>query len=53
MWIYNLNTGVWTFIKVGTNMDIALYPRIPEARYGHSGSYVELDDPTTFQPGTN
>jgi hypothetical protein len=52
IWIYSLTTGVWTYIKVGTNEDYALYAKTPAARYGHSGSYVALNDPNNYQPGT-
>ena len=53
IWIYGLTTGIWTYIKVGTNEDFNLYPTIPTARYGHSGSYVALNDPNNYYPGTN
>lgn len=53
IWIYGLTTGVWTYIKVGTNLDFQLYPNIPPARYGHSGSYVALNDLNNVYPGTN
>lgn len=50
LWIYSLTTGVWTYIKVGTNLDFNFYAKVPAARYGHSGSYVALNDMTTFMP---
>lgn len=53
IWIYGLTTGIWTYIKVSNNEDYSLYPKVPFARYGHSGSFVALNDPSNYMPGTN
>lgn len=52
IWIYSLTTGVWTFIEIGVNEEYNLWAKRPTARYGHSGSYVALNDPTVYYPGT-
>jgi hypothetical protein len=44
VWIYNVLNGTWTFMKPGTNKDYYMWPWQPSARYGHTGSYVEIVD---------
>ena len=44
LWIYNVLTGVWTYMKPDKNLELYLWARIPYARYGHTGSYVELNE---------
>ena len=48
--LYNVLTGIWTFLKPDMNQELYMWPQIPYARYGHSGSYVELND-TDFTYG--
>lgn len=44
VWIYNVLSGDWTFLKPDMNKELYMWARIPYARYGHSGSYVELNE---------
>jgi hypothetical protein len=48
IWIYSVLEGTWTFMEPGFNQDAYLWPRIPYARYGHTGSYVELNDTSVY-----
>ena len=53
IWIYNVLSGEWFYMKPGINEDRYLYPMLPSARYGHTGQYVELPDLSSTYPGTN
>ena len=48
VWAYNIKYDFWTWLKPDFNGDIYLYVKQPVARYGHAGTYVELQDKDTF-----
>lgn len=44
LWRYSKRTGQWIPIKITYNKDTQTKVQAPSPRYGHTGSYVELDD---------
>ena len=53
VWIYEVLEGTWTHLKPDVNRDFERYPVYPSARYGHTGTYVELNDTRNYFEGTN
>ena len=44
MWRYHVSMNIWTPVKYDYDHDTQTTINAPTARYGHAGSYVELDD---------
>lgn len=53
VWIYEVLAGSWTHLEPDTNKEHARYPMYPAARYGHTGTYVELNDTNNYFDGTD
>jgi len=53
LWVYYIKRNKWLYIKPDYNRDETKDLLVPTARFGHSGSYVELEDSKTVLPSTN
>lgn len=42
IWIYYIKRNIWQYVKIDYKRDEVAEMQIPEARFGHSGTYVEL-----------